>query len=87
MLHASNARQTLVASGTTARYPLYMSRWFEKTGWPVYLEGKDLRAVGRLLACPIVSKPGLRALLQAFDKSINKAQQLILDEEVNILAL
>ena len=53
----------------------------------MYLEGKDLRAVARLLARPSGSKPGLSALLQAFDELIDQARQSILDEEVNIFAL
>ena len=53
----------------------------------MYLEGKDLRAVARLLARPSGSEPGLSALLQAFDELIDQARQSILDEEVNIFAL
>lgn len=53
----------------------------------MYLEGKDLRAVARLLARPTGSEPGLLALLQAFNKLINQARQSILDKEVNIFAL
>jgi hypothetical protein len=48
-----------------------MSLWLEKTGWPAYLEGQDLEAVGLLLALLLHSEPSLRVLLQAFNSLIN----------------
>ncbi|PVH90769.1 hypothetical protein DM02DRAFT_664692 [Periconia macrospinosa] len=58
-----------------------MSAWLEKTAWPVYLEGRDLRAVARLLEPLAANEPGLRALLLAFDELIDEARQSIMDEE------
>ncbi|PVH92183.1 hypothetical protein DM02DRAFT_635580 [Periconia macrospinosa] len=87
-LHAEGGtRRTLATPNTTGRYPIHMSAWLEKTGWPVYLEGRDLRAVARLLEPPAATEPGLRALLLAFDELIDEARQSILDEEVNMFAL
>jgi hypothetical protein len=57
--------------GASTQYPIYISLWLEKTGWPAYLEGQDLEAVGLLLALLSHSEPGLRVLLQAFDSLID----------------
>ncbi|PVH90758.1 hypothetical protein DM02DRAFT_664699 [Periconia macrospinosa] len=59
---ASSTRQTIATPDTSARYPIHMSAWLEKTGWPVYLEGQNLRAVARLLDPPTTAEPGLKAL-------------------------
>jgi hypothetical protein len=87
ILHAGSTPQTLASLNTNARYPVHMSKWLEKTGWPAYLEGKDLRSVARLLARPTTAEPGLTALLQAFDELIDQVRRSILKEEVNIFAL
>jgi hypothetical protein len=55
----------------SAQYPIHMSPWLEKTGWPVYPEGQNLESVSRLLALLSYNEPSLKALLQAFDNLIN----------------
>jgi hypothetical protein len=87
ILHAGSTSQTLAFLNANARYPVHMSKWLEKTGWPAYLEGKDLRSVARLLARPTTAESRLTALLQAFDELTDQVRRSILKEEVNTFAL
>jgi hypothetical protein len=86
-LQTKSSAQTQLGLGASTQYPIHMSPWLEKTGWPAYLEGQDLEAVGLLLAPPSHSEPGLRVLLQAFDSLIDQARKSILAGEVNVFAL
>jgi hypothetical protein len=87
VLQSNSTAQTPIGIDASAQYPIHMSPWLEKTGWPAYLEGQNLESVSRLLAPPSHDEPSLKALLQAFDNLINEARESVLSGEVNVFAL
>jgi hypothetical protein len=38
-LQTKSSAQMQLGLGASTQYPIYISLWLEKTGWPVYLEG------------------------------------------------
>jgi hypothetical protein len=87
VLQSNGTTQTPIGLDASAQYPIHMSPWLEKTGWPAYLERQNLEIVSRLLAPPSHDEPSLKALLQAFDNLINQARESALSGEVNVFAL
>jgi hypothetical protein len=87
VLQSNSTAQTPIGIDASAQYPIHMSPWLEKTGWPAYLEGQNLEIVSRLLALLSHDEPSLKALLQAFDNLINQARESALSGEVNVFAL
>jgi hypothetical protein len=87
MLQSNSTAQTPIGIDASAQYPIHISPWLKKTGWPAYLERQNLESVSRLLAPPSHNEPSLKALLQAFNNLINKAQESILSREVNVFTL
>jgi hypothetical protein len=87
VLQSNSIVQTPIGFDASAQYPIHMSPWLEKTGWPAYLEGQSLESVSRLLAPLSHDEPSLKALLQAFDNLIDQAQESVLSGEVNVFVL
>lgn len=86
----SRARQAHndLAAATSARYPIHISPWIEKTGWAAYLRGYNLSQVAQLLQSPRPHEVGLLALHNAFDALIESARSLALEQdEINVFTL
>ncbi|KAF3030308.1 hypothetical protein E8E12_000480 [Didymella heteroderae] len=83
------AEKAAIQAASSARYPVHISPWVEKTGWATYLQGYSLEHVARLLDPPAAqSEQGLAALHRAFNALIESARKIALEEDqVNVFAL